>query len=62
MIKRPEKPMIRLVREIGSGTTVMVFMLSIGLSTEELPRRTRLPMDSASDNEMVRYRAEPDLA
>ena len=57
MIKRPEQPMIRLVREIGSGTTVMVFIVRLGL-----PRLTRLPIDSAKDNEMVRYRAEPALA
>ena len=31
MIKRPEQPMIRLVREIGSGTTVMVFIVRLGL-------------------------------
>ena len=57
MIKSPEQPMIRLAREIGSGTTVMVFILRLGL-----PGLTRFPIDSAKDNEMVRYRAEPDLA
>lgn len=57
MIKSPEQPMIRLAREIGSGTTVMVFIVRLGL-----PGLTRFPIDSAKDNEMVRYRAEPDLA